>query len=99
MNDIQPIMREAEDLVRQALGLIMKSHEPTTPSLYDRAEFAIRRLTSFLGDQADLMDLHPDLSLTLQDIGDNAGEIPLPPYLVAWIRRERELVPDSDVVH
>src|SRR5262245_47092598 len=99
MTDIQTAMREAEDLVRQALGRIMKSYEPTTPSIHDRAEYAIRYLTLLLGDQADLMDLHPDLSLTLQHIGGNAGGAPLPPDLVALIRRDRELVPDSDVVH
>src|SRR5262245_8786242 len=69
---VQAAMKEAEELVRQALGVIMKAYQPTTESIYDTAEFAVRRLTAFLGEQADLMDLHPDLSITLVYIGDHA---------------------------
>ena len=99
MSEIQAAMKEAEELVRQALGVIMKAYQPTTESIYDTAEFAVRRLTAFLGEQADLMDLHPDLSITLVYIGDHAGEAPLPPDLVELIRSEREIVPASDVIH
>ena len=98
MSEIQIAMKSAEALVRQALGLIMKAYEPTT-DIYERAEYAVRHVTAFLGEQADLMDLHPDLSLTLSYIGDHAGEDPLPADLVELIKSEREIVPEVGIIH
>ena len=99
MSEIPTAIKDAEELVRQALGLLMKAYAPTTESIYERAEFAVRNLISFLGNQADLMDLHPDLSLTLVSIGDHAGEAPLPPDLVESIKSERQIVPANGIIH